>query len=79
MIMLVGREIPKKYRVVNHMGRDTDSHDYLGETPIYKAPIYVDKEYFKSELRIVTGLIEPHFMAGFFGWPERDYAGNLRI
>ncbi|MBN1291770.1 MAG: nickel-dependent lactate racemase [Candidatus Latescibacteria bacterium] len=66
-ITLLGPEIPKKYRVVNHMGRDTASHDYLGETPIYKAPIYVDKEYFKSELRIVTGLIEPHFMAGFSG------------
>ena len=67
LITLLGPDIPKKYRVVNHMGRDKDSHDYLGETPIYKAPVYVDKEYFKSELRIVTGLIEPHFMAGFSG------------
>ena len=67
LITLLGHDIPKKYHVVNHMGRDRDSHDYLGETPIYKAPIYVDKEYFKADLSIVTGLIEPHFMAGFSG------------
>lgn len=67
LVTLFGPDIPKNYRIVNHKGRDLDSHDYLGETPIYKAPIYVDREYFKSELRIVTGLIEPHFMAGFSG------------
>jgi len=67
LISLLGPDIPKQYRVVNHIGRDIDSHKYLGETPIYKAPIWVDREYLKADLRITTGLIEPHFMAGFSG------------
>ena len=67
LVTLLGPDIPKNYRIVNHRGRDLDSHEYLGETPIFKAPIYIDKEFFRSELRIVTGLIEPHFMAGFSG------------
>lgn len=67
---LVGPDIPKKYSIVNHMGRDTDSHEYIGETPIYNAPIHVDKRYIEADLKIVTGLIEPHFMAGFSGGPK---------
>jgi len=64
---LLGPDIPKKYRVVNHMSRDLDTHEYLGETPIYKAPIYVDKTFLAVDLRIATGLIEPHIMAGYSG------------
>ena len=67
LIALLGPDIPEKYRVVNHIGRDRDSHEYLGETPLFKAPIWVDREYLKADLRIVTGLIEPHLMAGFSG------------
>jgi len=67
LVTLLGEDIPKKYRVVNHMSRDLDSHEYLGETPVYKAPMYVDKRYLAADIRITTGLIEPHLMAGFSG------------
>ena len=67
LITLLGPDIPKRYKIVNHRGRDLASHEYLGETPAYKAPIYVDKEYLKADFKIATGLIEPHFMAGFSG------------
>ena len=67
LVTLLGEEIPKKYRIVNHMSRELDSHEYLGETPRYKAPIYVDKTYLTADLKITTGLIEPHLMAGFSG------------
>ncbi len=67
LVKLLGPEIPKHYRVVNHMGRDPGSHTNLGETPLYKAPILVDSRYLEADLRIVTGLIEPHLMAGFSG------------
>ncbi len=49
------------------MPRDPDSHEYLGETPVYKAPIYIDKTFLTADLRIITGLIEPHLMAGYSG------------
>ncbi|MFC1528741.1 nickel-dependent lactate racemase [Candidatus Latescibacterota bacterium] len=67
LITVLGDELPKKYRVVNHMSRDLDTHEYLGETPQYKAPIYMDKTFLAADLRIATGLIEPHLMAGYSG------------
>ena len=67
IITLLGKEIPEKYRIVNHMPRDPDSHEYLGETPVYKAPIYIDKTFLAADLRIITGLIEAHLMAGYSG------------
>ncbi|MFC1551129.1 nickel-dependent lactate racemase [Candidatus Latescibacterota bacterium] len=67
IITLLGEEISAKYRVVNHMSLDLDSHKYLGETPIYKAPMYIDKTYLAADIRIATGLIEPHLMAGYSG------------
>ncbi|MFC1541305.1 nickel-dependent lactate racemase [Candidatus Latescibacterota bacterium] len=67
IITLLGEELSGKYRIVNHMSRDLDSHEYLGETPIYKAPIYIDKTYLAADIRIATGLIEPHLMAGYSG------------
>ena len=67
IVTLLGKEIPEKYRIVNHMSRDPDSHEYLGETPVYKAPIYIDKTFLTADLRIITGLIEPHLMAGYSG------------
>jgi len=67
IVTLLGEEIPEKYCIVNHMPRDLDSHQYLGETPVYRAPIYVDKTFLAADLRIATGLIEPHLMAGYSG------------
>lgn len=65
--IMLGPDIPKKYKVVNHMSRDLDSHTYLGETPIYKGPIYIDNTFLNADLKIATGLIEPHLMAGYSG------------
>lgn len=67
LVAILGEDIPKKYRVVNHMSRDLDTHEYLGETPIYKAPIYIDKTLLEADVHIATGLIEPHLMAGYSG------------
>lgn len=67
LVELLGPDIPRQYNIVNHMGRDAETHEYLGETPVFKAPVYVDKRYMEADLKIVTGLIEPHLMAGFSG------------
>jgi nickel-dependent lactate racemase len=75
LVTLLGPDIPKRYRIVNHMGRDLASHEYLGETPIYKAPIHVDKTFVHADLRIATGLIEPHFMAGYSGGRKAIFPG----
>lgn len=63
---LVGSEIASSYRVVNHDSKDLSAHRFLGTSP-NGVPIWLDKTYTDADLRITTGLIEPHFMAGFSG------------
>ncbi len=66
LIELVGEEIARQYRCENHYGKRLEEHDYLGTTP-NGVPVWIDKRYTRAELKITTGLIEPHLMAGFSG------------
>jgi nickel-dependent lactate racemase len=66
LIELVGEEIACNYRCENHYGKRLEEHDYLGTTP-HGVPVWIDKRYTRAELKITTGLIEPHLMAGFSG------------
>lgn len=66
MIELVGRDIAANYRVENHAGTDLESHVDLGISE-EGVPLLVDRRYHESDLRILTGLIEPHLMAGYSG------------
>ncbi|VTS04700.1 nickel-dependent lactate racemase [Tuwongella immobilis] len=63
---MVGAEILANYRVENHFGQRLEDHDYLGTTP-NGVPAWIDKRYVRADLKITTGLIEPHFMAGYSG------------
>lgn len=63
---MLGPEIAGTYRVENHFGRRLDEHRYLGQTA-RGVPVWVDRRYLDAELKIATGLIEPHLMAGFSG------------
>jgi nickel-dependent lactate racemase len=56
----------KKVRVANHFARDREAHADLGRTPS-GIPILVDRRFVEADLRIVVGLVEPHFMAGYSG------------
>ncbi len=63
---MVGRSIKDTYRIVNHFSQKPETHTYLGKT--HKGtPVYIDKTYLAADLKIVTGLIEPHLMAGYSG------------
>jgi nickel-dependent lactate racemase len=53
-------------RVENHDARDDSAHADLGTTPA-GTPVVLDRRFVDAELRIVTGLVEPHFMAGYSG------------
>lgn len=52
--------------VVNHIAENDDDHKDLGRTS-RNTPIRIDRRFLDAELRIVTGLVEPHFMAGYSG------------
>ena len=53
-------------RVENHFARDDAAHVDLGPTP-RGTPIKLDRRFVEAEVRIATGLVEPHFMAGYSG------------
>jgi nickel-dependent lactate racemase len=62
---MVGRQIMDNYRIVNHYCRKPEVYRKIDE--IEGAPIEVNKHYLDADLKILTGLIEPHFYAGFSG------------
>ncbi len=63
---MVGTEIMNSYRIVNHFSQEIETHEYLGLTQ-GGAPVYIDKTYLESDLKVTTALIEPHLMAGYSG------------
>jgi nickel-dependent lactate racemase len=63
---MVGPDIVKHYRIENHFGKRLADHDFLGVTP-NGVPAYIDRRYLQADLKITTGLIEPHLMAGYSG------------
>jgi lactate racemase len=66
LVELVGADVAANYRCENHHGKVTAEHDYLGTTP-NGVPAWIDNRYTRAELKITTGLIEPHLMAGYSG------------
>ena len=64
---VIGSEaVFKSVRAANHFARDRAAHIDLGRTPS-GIPILVDRRFVEADLRIVVGLVEPHFMAGYSG------------
>jgi len=63
---MVGAEVVKKYRIVNHTAHDEKTLLPAGRTVDGRA-VSMTKEYVEADKRIVLGFIEPHFMAGFSG------------
>ena len=53
--------------VANHFARDDAMHIDLGRTPVRDVPVRLDRRFVEADLRIATGLVEPHFMAGWSG------------
>jgi nickel-dependent lactate racemase len=63
---MLGSELASSLRIVQHDARDAGSHVDLGRTRS-GIPILIDRFFLESDLRLVTGLIEPHLMAGYSG------------
>lgn len=65
-VEILGPEIAQRYRVEDHDGTRLNDHTYLGTTP-NGVPAWIDTRYLQADLKITTGLIEPHLMAGYSG------------
>jgi lactate racemase len=66
---MLGVDIARRYRVVNHDSRDNASLEYFGKTST-GVPIHLNREWLAADVRITTGFVEPHFFAGFSGGPK---------
>jgi len=75
---LVGSEIARKYRVVNHRAREKQTLTYIGDTS-GGAPIWIDSIYLQADLKIATSLIEPHLMAGYSGGRKAICPGLMGV
>ena len=56
----------ENFRVESHFARDDAAHVSLGITKSGTA-VKLDKRFVNADVRIATGLVEPHFMAGWSG------------
>lgn len=63
---LLGPDIARRYRVENHFSKRSEDMADLGHT-MSGIPIQINRLYVESDLKILTGLIEPHMWAGFSG------------
>jgi lactate racemase len=64
---LVGDEwVLETVEVANHFARNDADHVDLGRTR-RGTPVKLDRRFVEAEIRIATGLVEPHFMAGWSG------------
>jgi nickel-dependent lactate racemase len=62
---MVGKEIMDNYKIVNHYCQKEEELREIAK--IEGAPIEINTHYLDADLKILTGLIEPHFYAGFSG------------
>ena len=63
---LLGREVMEEVEVLNHDAEDERSLVYVGKTS-FGTEVYVNRLVLNSDLVVMTGLIEPHFFAGYSG------------
>jgi nickel-dependent lactate racemase len=60
---LLGAEILRRVEVIDHVAAEPATLMKVSDDP----PVSVNRRFAQADFRIVTGYIEPHFMAGFSG------------
>lgn len=61
--LLVGRDLLARIEVIDHRAAAPDTLVRVSDHP----PVSLCRRFAQADFRIVTGYIEPHFMAGFSG------------
>ena len=64
--IMLGPSLPGRIEVVDHEADKLDTVRKVTDDPV-AGPVSVNTRYLDADVKIVTGLIEPHFMAGFSG------------
>ena len=64
---LIGGDIASRVEVIDHVAADPATLVRISDAAAGGPPVSVNRRFAEADLRIVTGYIEPHFMAGFSG------------
>src|SRR6202043_1467476 len=59
--------VQRTVQVENHYANRDEDHVLLGTTATRGTVVRLDRRFVDADLKIVTGLVEPHFMAGYSG------------
>ena len=59
--------VMRHVRIENHYARRDEDHVFLGKTETRGTVVRLDRRLVEADLKILTGLVEPHFMAGYSG------------
>jgi lactate racemase len=65
-VRVLPADIINRYKVESHNVDASENLEYLGAT-IRNTPVWVNKAFYHSDLKILVGDIEPHHFAGFSG------------
>ena len=64
---IFGPELCERYHIIDHRAEKTDELVKISGISHAGLPIELNRYFMEADFRIVTGLVEPHFMAGFSG------------
>jgi len=62
-IAMYGERVAAEYRIVDHACDDESMTTFLGKTRS-GTEIHINRRFFEADVKIATGLVESHFMAG---------------
>jgi len=71
---MLGASIAARYRIVQHDAWDDSKLVRVGTTS-FGHEAFVNAEYMRATVKILTGFIEPHLFAGFSGGPKAVLPG----
>lgn len=66
-IEMFGENIVNNFYIIDHNAEDESNLSILPKQSWSGATIKLNRHYIEAGFRIITGLVEPHFMAGFSG------------
>jgi lactate racemase len=68
LVEMLGTDIPRRYRIVQHDARDRSTLVEIGRSK--GVPVELCHAYVDADVRIVVGFVEPHLFAGYSGGPK---------
>lgn len=76
---MFGAEVCRDYRIIDHEATDDSTLVTLPRRTSQGTQVSIDRAYMSADLKIATGLVEPHFMAGYSGGRKAICPGLVNL